>query len=112
MKLYKKGNDYATWKIDETWQEFEDEIVETPVGTQLKSYTLTQEYQNKVLKYNIQKQIQQLKQNLNQYDYIGTKIATGRATREDYAAQIEQMNDWANQIDELENQLKGVKDVC
>ena len=40
----------------------------------------------------------QLRANLAAYDYIGTKIATGRATREEYAKQIEQMREWASEL--------------
>lgn len=51
------------------------------------------------------RRIEELKQMLESYDYIGTKIATGRATREEYATQIQQMTAWANEINELEEQL-------
>ena len=42
---------------------------------------------------------------LKDYDYIGTKIATGRGTREEYAKQIAQMTAWADEINELEASL-------
>ena len=65
-----------------------------------------------VEKYNARKQkeyaiprISELKALLKDYDYIGTKIATGRATREEYAEQIAQMTAWANEINELEASL-------
>ena len=60
-------------------------------------------------KYNARKQkecatarIAELKALLEDYDYIGTKIATGRGTREEYAKEIAQMTEWANEINELE----------
>lgn len=60
-------------------------------------------------KYNARKQreyaiprIAELKALLKDYDYIGTKIATGRGTREEYAKEIAQMTEWANEINELE----------
>lgn len=63
-------------------------------------------------KYNVRKQkenaqtrISELKALLKDYDYIGTKIATGRGTREEYAEQIAQMTAWANEINELEASL-------
>lgn len=65
-----------------------------------------------VEKYNARKQkelveprIAELKQLLAGYDYIGIKIATGRATREEYAEEISQMTEWANEINELEASL-------
>lgn len=49
--------------------------------------------------------IKELKQLLEDYDYIGTKIATGRGTREQYATEIAQMTVWADEINELEASL-------
>jgi crotonobetainyl-CoA:carnitine CoA-transferase CaiB-like acyl-CoA transferase len=45
-----------------------------------------------------------LQESLEGYDYIGVKIATGRATVDEYAEQIAQMDIWANEI----NELKGI----
>ena len=44
----------------------------------------------------------------NQHDYIGIKIATGRASVEEYAEIIEEMKVKANRINELNELLKGV----
>ena len=49
--------------------------------------------------------ISELKAHLAKYDYIGTKIATGRGTREEYATQITQMIVWANEINQLKKEL-------
>ena len=38
---------------------------------------------------------------LKNHDYIGTKIATGRATVEEYATEIEEMTEKANRINEI-----------
>lgn len=43
---------------------------------------------------------------LSAYDYIGTKIATGRATIEEYANIIEEMKIKANRINEIDEMLK------
>lgn len=51
--------------------------------------------------------INELKQKLKAYDYIGTKIATGRATKEEYATQIAEMTAWANEINELEVEVNN-----
>lgn len=57
----------------------------------------------------IKMQIAKLDKKLKEYDYIGTKIATGRGTVEEYATQIAQMDIWAKQIDKLEEELKQIK---
>lgn len=43
---------------------------------------------------------------IKSYDYIGTKIATGVATIEDYAEQIAHMEELRTQISELEAKIK------
>lgn len=45
---------------------------------------------------------------LNAHDYIGTKIATGRATVEDYAEEIAEMKVKADRIDEIDSLLEGM----
>lgn len=67
-------------------------------------------------KYNARKEkenadvrIEELKRLLAKYDYIGVKIATGRATKEEYAKEIAQMTEWANEINELEQCKAEVK---
>ena len=47
----------------------------------------------------------ELDRNLKSYDYIGIKIATGRATKEQYATQIAQMTEWAEELDKLKKEL-------
>ena len=59
-------------------------------------------------KMEIQAQIAALQDKLRQYDYIGIKIATGRATADDYADEIADMTVWAAEINELETTLKGM----
>lgn len=43
---------------------------------------------------------------LKEHDYIGTKIATGRATIEEYADVIAEMTEKANRINEIDELLK------
>ena len=45
---------------------------------------------------------------LKAHDYIGTKIATGRATIEEYAIEIEEMTEKANRINEIEAILESL----
>ena len=44
---------------------------------------------------------------LTAHDYIGTKIATGRATVADYATEIQTMREYADRIDEIREILRG-----
>ena len=50
----------------------------------------------------------QLETWLKEHDYIGTKIATGRATVEEYATEIEEMTEKANRINEIERLLESL----
>ena len=43
---------------------------------------------------------------LSDHDYIGTKIATGRATVEEYATEIAEMNEKAERINEIDRLLE------
>ena len=45
---------------------------------------------------------------LKAHDYIGVKIATGRATVEDYATEIEEMTEKANRINEINAMLESL----
>lgn len=46
---------------------------------------------------------------LNKHDYIGVKIATGRATAEEYADQIAEMNIYANKVNEAREKIKQLE---
>ena len=48
----------------------------------------------------------QLKTWLKEHDYIGTKIATGRATVEEYATEIAEMTEKANRINDIDKLLE------
>lgn len=48
----------------------------------------------------------QLETWLKEHDYIGTKIATGRATVEEYATEIEEMRAKANRINDIDRILE------
>lgn len=45
---------------------------------------------------------------LKDHDYIGTKIATGRATVEEYADEIALMTEKANRINEIDKELSSI----
>lgn len=46
---------------------------------------------------------------LREHDYIGVKIATGRATVDDYAAEIATMTEYAARVEELRALIEGLK---
>ena len=50
----------------------------------------------------------QLETWLKEHDYIGTKIATGRATVDDYATEITEMKDKAERINEIDKLLESL----
>lgn len=52
-----------------------------------------------------------LKQNLVDTDYVIIKIAEGVATKEDYADIIAQRQVWRARINELQTQLEQMKEV-
>ena len=45
---------------------------------------------------------------LKAHDYIGTKIATGRATVEEYASEIAEMSEKAKRINEIDSELNSL----
>ena len=50
----------------------------------------------------------QLETWLKEHDYIGTKIATGRATVEEYTSEIAEMSEKANRINEIDRELSSI----
>lgn len=54
----------------------------------------------------IQVQIDEKKQELQTYDYIGVKIAMGVATKEEYANQIAYTEQLRREINELESEVE------
>ena len=64
------------------------------------------ERQNKIAQIN--SQIGVVDAEFANLDYVGIKIATGRATLEEYVTEIARMNELAKMKDELEEELKLV----
>lgn len=60
-------------------------------------------------KEEIMSEINALDQLMQSQDYIGIKIAMGRATKEEYAEEIAQSEQWAQRKSELENMLKNIE---
>ncbi len=65
-----------------------------------KEWPKTEAYEPTELELK-QKELWETKSQLAQLDYIGVKIATGRATREEYAEQITQMSELADKVNQL-----------
>jgi len=105
MKLYVKGNKFSNRKIDDSWEERDDEIVKTPVGLRTKSYTQTQGYQQEIAKYNKWQQIKAIKNKLSKTDYKAIKYAEGQISEEDYARTKAQRQAWRDEINELEKEV-------
>ena len=58
-------------------------------------------------KKQIEEEIRNLDQLMKANDYIGIKIAMGRATREEYAEEIAKSEEWAQRKSELQALLDG-----
>ena len=54
----------------------------------------------------LSKEYEELEVWMRQHDYVGVKIATGRATIEEYADVIAEMGEKANRINEIRKELK------
>lgn len=61
-------------------------------------------------KEEILSEIRALENLIQQHDYIGIKIAMGRATAEEYAEQIAESDAWAARISELREELAALEE--
>ena len=59
-----------------------------------------------MIRQSLQSEKAELEAWLSAHDYIGVKIATGRATIEEYAIEIEEMTEKANRINEINELLE------
>lgn len=58
----------------------------------------------------LSKEYEELEVWMRQHDYVGVKIATGRATIEEYADVIAEMKEKANRINEIRKEL-GIQEL-
>jgi len=58
----------------------------------------------------IEQEIRSLNQLMRVNDYIGIKIAMGRATKEEYAEEIAKSEEMAKRKNELEAMLENIKE--
>lgn len=103
VREYPNGGKDVEWIIDiprveavEEHDEIEDILVYIP-------YT-----EEQLTRMNLQSEKAELEAWLKDHDYIGVKIATGRATVEEYATEISEMTDKANRINEINSILESL----
>lgn len=103
VKEYPNGGKDVKWVVDvpkveavEAHEEVEDILVYIP-------YT-----EAELTKINLQSEKAELEAWLKAHDYIGVKIATGRATIEEYADDIALMAEKAERINEINKQLEAL----
>lgn len=107
MKLYRKGTAICEYQIDDTWEEIEDEFVDTPCGKQLKSFTLTPEFAKILQKQEITNQISTLKAQINKYKEDVEQVELFGMERADYEEKKAQCVQIIEELRILERQLKG-----
>ena len=57
-----------------------------------------------------QQELGETQSRLRKLDYVGVKIATGRATREEYAEQITQMSELADKVNQLRLEIAELEE--
>ena len=109
---------FTTWRMDGETQlgDFSDFTTVYKVDGDSVSYSdddsiyveppkLTEE---ELRKQTLQAEKADLESWLKAHDYIGTKIATGRATVEEYASEIAEMSEKASRINEIDRELSSI----
>lgn len=104
-----EGTGTAYWLPEDTWQSparYMKELGPLPEGAvTVKPEKSEKEKQREAY----QAELAEKEQWLCDHDYIGTKIATGRATAEDYADEITTMTDYAARVEELRTLIVGLE---
>lgn len=62
-------------------------------------------------KDKLNQELWEYKNKLQSLDYIGVKIATGRATIEEYADKIALMNEYANKVNEIQAKIDALEET-
>ena len=62
-------------------------------------------------KDKLNQELWEYKNKLQSLDYIGVKIATGRATIEEYADEIALMNEYANKVNEIQAKIDALEET-
>lgn len=109
---------FTTWRMDEKTQlgDFSDFTTVYRKGENFIEYSNNgviyvepiEPTEEELRKQNLLNEKAELKAWLKDHDYIGTKIATGRATVEEYASEIALMTEKANRINEIDSELSYI----
>lgn len=107
---------FTTWRMDGKTQlgDFSDFITVYKVDGDSVSYSndgsvyveLPKPTEEELRRQDLQSERDELETWLKKHDYIGTKIATGRATAEEYATEIAEMTEKANRINDIDRLLE------
>ena len=109
---------FTTWKLDGKTQlgDFSDFTTVYKVNGESVTYSNDgsvyveppKPTEKELRRQALQSEKMELEAWLKDHDYIGVKIATGRATVEDYATEIEEMTEKANRINEIDSILESL----
>ena len=109
---------FTTWKLDGEIQlgDFSDFTTIYKVDGESVTYSNDgsiyieppKPTEEELRKQTLQSEKAELEAWLKAHDYIGVKIATGRATVEEYATEIAEMTDKANRINEINELLESL----
>ena len=105
MKIYIKDEAFSTKQFDDSWIETEDEIVETPIGCRLKSYTKTEEYAKIIKGIEVRSQITQLKEELEKAKEDVEQVELFGMERSDYATKKERCKQIVLTLRKLEKEV-------
>ena len=96
-----EGTGTAYWLPEDTWQSparYMNELGPLPEGAVTEQPEKSEKEKQREA---YQAELAEKEQWLRDHDYIGVKIATGRATAEDYADEIATMTQYAARVEEL-----------
>ena len=109
---------FSTWKLDGKTQLGDFSDFTTVYKVEGNSVTYSNDgsvyveppkpTEEELRRHSLQTEKAELEAWLSAHDYIGVKIATGRATVEEYATEIEEMTDKANRINEIDSILENL----
>ena len=111
-------NGFTTWRMDGKTQlgDFSDFTTVYKVDGDSVSYSNDgsiyieppKPTEEELKKQALAEEKTQLESWLKEHDYIGIKIATGRAAIDDYATEIAEMSEKASRINEIDRELSSV----
>ena len=111
-------NGFTTWKLNKKTQlgDFSDFTTVYKVDGESVTYSNDgsvyieppKPTEEELRKQNLLNEKAKLEAWLKAHDYIGVKIATGRATIDDYATEIAEMTEKAERINEINNLLESL----